>query len=407
MATQAAPATQATKSQATTIAPATPAPANGNGQSRALTPIEQVGQQLELMTDKLKSALPAHIPVDRFKRVVLTAVNLNPKLLNADRRSLFNAASKAASDGLVPDGREGALVIYNTKMMVKLDNGQEQEKWVDAVQWMPMTQGVIKLIRQSGEISAISARCVYEEEVKQNRFTFRVADGEEHLTHDPILFGERGKLVGVYAAAKFKDGTVQYEPLTLEDLNKIKNASKTGKAGKGPWIDWYDEMCRKSAVRRLRKYLPTSGEDLRVLSAMDRDFHETEIDQARALAAQPQSIMHAAAALSAPTTIDAGDGETADAETGEIMDAETTEPGHDANQDRPIITHIPCPEIDGNAHWRGWADTARNAIPLLEPGHVAAWRAAHADELAGLAAVSKKLLAEVEADLAAKAKEAA
>jgi hypothetical protein len=73
----------------------------------------------------------------------------------------------------------------------------------------------------------------------------------------------------------------------------------------------------------------------------------------------------------------------------------------------PAVTHIPCPEIDGAKHWRGWADAAKNAIPLLGAAQVPAWREAHSAELAGLAAASKKLAGEVEAALTAKAKEAA
>lgn len=256
------------------------------------------------MTGKFVAALPKHIPVDRFKRVVLTAINLNPDLLNADRRSLFNSASRAASDGLLPDGREGALVIFK-------DNKTGKEM----CQWMPMVFGILKKLRQSAEIAAISARCVYKNEVEQGRFSFNISDGEEHLTHDPILFGDRGPVVGVYAVAKFKDGTVQHEPLTMEDINKIRAVSRTGKSEYGPWSKWFDEMCRKSAIRRLSKYLPVSAEDLRTL---DRDF-ESEADQIRGeVRAEPQSIVSAAAALAGPTTIDVG-GEIADAETGEII----------------------------------------------------------------------------------------
>lgn len=358
------------------------------------------------MTGKLQAALPSHIPVDRFKRVVLTAVNLNPDLLNADRRSLFNAASKAAADGLVPDGREGALVIY-----------KDWKTNREIVQWMPMVQGLLKLIRQSGEIAAISARCVYENEVKEGRFEFKIVDGEEHLRHDPILFGERGKLVGVYATAKFKDGTTQHEPLTAADIAKIRAASMTGKAEKagktpkGPWVDWEDEMWRKSALRRLRKYLPTSAEDQRVVSALDRDFAETDADQVRAIAAQPQSIASAAAALSAaPTTIDAGDGEQADAETGEIIEGDATSGGEGqtngadgedegsfAEEQKPVITHIACPMHEGMPVWKDWHAAAMGAIPqLTNPAMVDAWIEAHAAELDGVGRAKKTWRTEIE-----------
>lgn len=68
----------------------------------------------------------------------MTAVQSNPALLSADRQTLFQACMKCAQDGLLPDGREAALVIFRTKK--KIDN---RDVWVDAVQYMPMVAGVI------------------------------------------------------------------------------------------------------------------------------------------------------------------------------------------------------------------------------------------------------------------------
>jgi len=376
------------------------APAKGQD----LTPAQAINAGLEKMTGSFVQSLPKHITVDRFKRTIMTAVNMNPDLASADRRSLFNSALKAASDGLLPDGREAALVTFKDRKNNRV-----------LVQYLPMVFGTLKKLRQSGEIASISARCVYEKEIEQGRFEFKIVDGAEHLRHDPILIGERGKMVLVYATARFRDGTVQNEPMTLADVNKARAVSRTGDSEYGPWTKWFDEMARKTAIKRLSKYLPLSAEDFRVLDRDDED-PLTEFQQLRSEAerAQPQSITHAAAALSAPATIDVGDGEQADAQTGEVIEGdaggETT--GHDADEGEftdessgpaapPSITKIEVPEIDGAKHWKGWADAARNAIPLLDAAHVQAWREAHADKLVGLAAASKKLAGEVEAALKA------
>src|SRR4051812_23741404 len=122
-------------------------------------PLVRLNEQLELRSSQFQAALPAHIPVERFKRVVMTAVQQNPKLLNADRPTLFTSSMKAAQDGLLPDGREGALVIYNTKIKV---NGKEV--WVDAVQWMPMIAGIRKKVRNSKEIATWDVKVVYEKD---------------------------------------------------------------------------------------------------------------------------------------------------------------------------------------------------------------------------------------------------
>ena len=97
--------------------------------------IKEVRLQLETMGQQFAAVLPKHIPVERFGRVVLTAIQTNPDLLMAERRSLWNAAMRAAQDGLMPDGRLGALVVYRDK------------KRGPIAQWMPMIAGIRQKVR--------------------------------------------------------------------------------------------------------------------------------------------------------------------------------------------------------------------------------------------------------------------
>lgn len=206
-------------------------------------------------------ALPSHISPERFQGTVVTAVNLNPDLLKADRRSLFNACTRAAHDGLMPDGREGALVIFGKQ-----------------VTWMPMVYGIIKKARQSGEIATLGARIVYQNELDTGRFKFTIRDGEDVLEHDPILFGERGVPVGAYARVKFKDGSIEYEILNKAELDKIRNVSRAKNGG--PWVEWWEEMAKKSAIRRLAKRLPLSSELQATISHGEEVTEYQEIKQA-------------------------------------------------------------------------------------------------------------------------------
>lgn len=235
----------------------------------------------------------------------MTAVNLNPDLAAADRRSLFNACTRCATDGLVPDGREAALVCFGRQ-----------------VQYMPMVFGIIKKLRQSGEIASISARIVYENEVNEGRFKFIIEDGQEKLVHEPLLVGERGKPVVVYATAKFKDGTIQNEPMTVADIEKVRNASRAKNAG--PWKDWWDEMARKTAIRRLSKYLPLSAEDRRVL---EDDEDQTEFASMKSVAvAQPQDISATAVLGLAASEQLEGDGGQQDSQQEDADGADAPEP---------------------------------------------------------------------------------
>ena len=78
-------------------------------------PPTEVEIQLQEYSPQIATALPKHITVERFNRVVLTALNQQPDLVKADRRSLFSACVEAAKDGLYPDGKQAALVLFNTK----------------------------------------------------------------------------------------------------------------------------------------------------------------------------------------------------------------------------------------------------------------------------------------------------
>jgi recombination protein RecT len=238
-------------------------------------PLDAIRDGLEKMRPQLQMGLPAHITVDRFQRTVMTAINSNPDLVSADRRSLFNAAIKAAQDGLLPDGREGALVIFKDKTGRKL------------VQWMPMVYGLMKLIRQSGEIDGIGARIVFQRELdeqsparpERKRFEYVIENGQETLFHDPILWGDRGAPVLVYAYAHFKDGGyVEFEVLHKLDVEKRRAVSKTADKSSSPWATWTDEMWKKTAIRALAKKLPLSAD---ILSKVERDDEPTEFDKLR------------------------------------------------------------------------------------------------------------------------------
>jgi recombination protein RecT len=231
----------------------------------AVSPKAQIKADMDKMGDQLKAALPSHISVEKFQRVAMTAITSDPDLLYADRRSLFGAITRAAQDGLLPDKREGALVIFNQK--IKGKNGAKDE-YIKAVQWMPMIAGVLKMVRQSGEISSITANVVHE----ADDFVLRLGD-DESIEHKPPPFGsERGKPIGVYAIATLKDGFKIREVMDMNEIEKVRAVSKTGKFG--PWADWWEEMAKKTVIRRLSKRLPMSTDVEGIINdeATDGDF---------------------------------------------------------------------------------------------------------------------------------------
>ena len=108
-------------------------------------PIDQARHELERMEPQFKAALPGIFQPNALRVSAWTAIQNNPDLLKCDRRSLWNAMMRAAQDGLLPDGREGAIVAFK---------GQTQ--------WMPMVAGIRKKVRNSGEIATWDVQCVYQ-----------------------------------------------------------------------------------------------------------------------------------------------------------------------------------------------------------------------------------------------------
>lgn len=200
-------------------------------------PLVEFRRDLMAMTPEFANALPSHIKPEKFQRVVMTVVQLQPELLRADRRSLFGSCVKCAADGLVPDGREAALVMFGGK-----------------VQYMPMFTGIQKRVRNSGEIASIQAHVIYE----NDEFVWQQGvDGG--VVHKPLFPGDRGKPIGAYAIAKFKDGSdPQIEVMDISAIERVRKVSRA--ANNGPWAQWWDEMARKTVFRRLAKWLPLDAE---------------------------------------------------------------------------------------------------------------------------------------------------
>jgi recombination protein RecT len=130
---------------------------------------------------------------------------------------------------------------------------------------MPMIAGILAKVRRSGEMSTIGAHVVYEGDA----FTYVLGD-EERIEHKPSLVN-RGNPIAAYAIAHTKDGGIYREVMTLEQITQVRNVSKAKNSG--PWSQWWDEMARKTVLRRLSKRLPMST-DLVQLFDRDNDHYD-------------------------------------------------------------------------------------------------------------------------------------
>jgi phage RecT family recombinase len=208
--------------------------------------------ELENYAPQIAMALPKHIPIERFQRVLMTAVARDPALyLEADRRTLWNAAIQCATEGLIPDGNEAALVIYNTK---------KGDQWIKAVQFLAMIAGVRKRMRNSGQVLSAEAECVF----KNDEFDYAKGD-EPFIKHKPNL-DDPGEFRCAYAVIRLANGEILREVMSKAEIEKARAQNKSGSKEGSPWVKWYSEMARKTVLKRCAKGAPRSADMDRLLS---------------------------------------------------------------------------------------------------------------------------------------------
>lgn len=206
------------------------------GGAPATSPANTIAAYLKKMGPEIEKALPSHMNADRMARVALTTIRTNPKLLECTLPSLMGAVVQAAQLGLEP-GLIGHCYI--------IPYGKEATFIIGY-------KGMIDLARRSGSIESLYAHAVYEND------TFEYEYGlHQNLVHKPAK-SDRGKFIGAYAVAHFKDGGYQFEFMHQEEIEKRRKRSKA--SSNGPWVTDYEEMAKKTVVRHMWKYLPISIE---------------------------------------------------------------------------------------------------------------------------------------------------
>lgn len=193
----------------------------------------------DAVKSKLAAVAKGFMKPEDLIRMALVAVHRNPGLLQCTQASILAALMDAAALKIQPGGMMGRGYLVPRKNK----NTGQMECCFD-----PGWRGLIDIMRRSGEVKRIEAHPVFS-----NDHINVVYGLDPKFEHRPNLDEDQGEIVGAYALAEFRDGTFQIEFLTKRDLRKIRDSSPSKG---GPWSSWEDEMARKSAVRRLFKYMP-------------------------------------------------------------------------------------------------------------------------------------------------------
>jgi recombinational DNA repair protein RecT len=118
-----------------------------------------------------------------------------------------------------------------------------------------------------GDVKVIFAEVIKEKDEVE------VLRGMENTLKHKITLGERGKTIGYYAVFKLSDGTGDFEIMSMDQIAAVRQRSAAASRGKSPWDTDFDEMAKKTVLKRLLKRAPLQVE------ALDRD---NKADQALA-----------------------------------------------------------------------------------------------------------------------------
>lgn len=206
---------------------------------------------VKAMSGEIEKALPSVITPERFTRMVLSAISTNPKLADCTPQSFLGAMMTAAQLGVEPN--TGLCEAF----IVPYFNGRQ--KTMEA-QFQLGYKGMIDLAYRSGDVSIIQAHVVHE----NDEFEYELGLNP-NLIHKPAT-KDRGAAIAYYAVFKTKDGGYGFEVMSADDVNE--HAKKYSKSyASSPWQTNFDEMAKKTVLKKVLKYAPLKSDFVRGVTA--------------------------------------------------------------------------------------------------------------------------------------------
>lgn len=215
----------------------------------AASPMKNMQDLILSMKGQIEAALPSVITGERFARMVLTAMSNTPQLASCTPKSFLGAMMQAAQLGLEPNTPLGEAYLIPFRNHGTLE-----------CQFQVGYKGMISLAHRSGLY-------VQAHEVHEND-DFEVEYGlDPKLVHKPV-FKDRGAVVAYYGMWKDKDGNYGFEVMSREDVEAhARKYSQSYGKGFSPWKSNFDEMAKKTVIKKALKYAPLTTEFIRGITA--------------------------------------------------------------------------------------------------------------------------------------------
>jgi len=213
-----------------------------------------IGSVLEERKDKiLKMGGFSETEVDQFIATAVTSISTNPKLVECSLESMIISLYDAARCGLTVNSitQEGHLVPFKSRC-----------------KFIVGYRGLLNLVKASGSFGGVNVKAVFE----GDEFFFKQGINPD-IHHIPAE-KDKGNLRGVYAVLYIPGGHPNFEYVSLEDgerhRDRFCNTKKNGVIF-GPWLEHFEAMMMKTALRKTVKYTPTAPATARLHTAIRYD----------------------------------------------------------------------------------------------------------------------------------------
>ena len=230
------------------------------------------------LKDRLQTvvdALPKDFNRERFVQNCMAVFEEKPELKQINRLSLMNGLLKGAYLGLDFMNKECYLIQYGNSVQFQTDYKGEI-KFVKRYSIRPIHEIYAKIVREG------------------DYFEEKIVDGHPSIDFKPLPMNG-GKVMGAFAVALFKDGGMQYETMTVEDIQGVRNNYSRASQSKA-WKCSFDEMAKKTVLRRLCKHIETDFESIEARQAWDEGSDMQMVQKA----GNPDEVVDAFA----PTEVD-------------------------------------------------------------------------------------------------------
>jgi phage RecT family recombinase len=252
---------------------------------------DEVSMTLRSMLPEVQKMAPSWFNAEKVLAIVLHARSTTPAILECTKESIIGILQRSAMTGLDQIGPGGFW-------MVPMNNRKTGKK--EAI-WVPDYRGLIFLGKKNGVVTHGYADVVME----KDEFCLEKGDTPRCI-HKPAL-SKRGSMIGAYAVIVLPDGMKHIEWMDKDELDKVKNSSKASMSG--PWVDWYEEQCKKTVIKRAMK--PFAGGNPQLANAIqyDNDALGLNLDKSPISAPKEKEIKPESVSEARPTSTSASSDE--------------------------------------------------------------------------------------------------